>query len=191
MDAVLTGEVHAGKTTVCRAVVHLARQRGHCVRGILMPAMFDDQGERLGVAAVDLASGEQRILARCCSAISATAAAVGCNGPEVGDYCFDAGALQWGQEVIVRAIAARYDLLIVDEIGRLELERDTGFKQALDMLAARSHQPPGGHSLLVVRKPLLPMLRLRLPKLDLITFELTMDNRDTVASEIFERLFPL
>ena len=48
IHAVLTGEVHVGKTTVCRAVVHLARQRGYCVRGILTTADPRRTGQRLG-----------------------------------------------------------------------------------------------------------------------------------------------
>ena len=41
-----------------------------------------------------------------------------------------------------------------------------------------------------MRKPLLPAFRLRLPDLGFVTFEVTVDNRDTIASEIIERLFP-
>jgi nucleoside-triphosphatase THEP1 len=187
---VLTGEVHVGKTTVCRAVVHLARQRGYCVRGILTPPILDDRGQRLGVAVVDLTSGEQRILARYRSAISGTAPGVKRSGPRVGDYHFDAGALQWGQELIFQAIAANYDLLVVDEIGRLELEQGTGFSQVLDALARTAQSIATGNHLLVVRKPLLPAFRVRLPDFNFVSFEVTLGNRDTVAPEIVERLFP-
>jgi nucleoside-triphosphatase THEP1 len=190
IHAVLTGEVHTGKTTVCRGVVHLARQRGYCVRGILTPPILDAHGQRLGVAVVDLNSGEQRTLARCRSTVSGTAPDANWNGPRVGDYYFDAGALQWGQDVIVQAIATTYDLLVVDEIGRLELEQSTGFHQALDALGARTAQLIAGHSLLVVRKPLLPTFRLRTPNFKFVTFEVTVENRDTVAAEIIECLFP-
>jgi nucleoside-triphosphatase THEP1 len=190
IHAVLTGEVHIGKTTVCRAVVQLARQRGYCVCGILTPSILDDRGRRLGVAVMDLTSGEQRILARCRLAVAEPVPGLSGSGPRVGDYYFDAGALQWGQEVIVQAIAATCDLLVVDEIGRLELEQGTGFSQALDALAARTAQSIGGHTLLVVRKPLLPAFRVRLHDLNLVSFEVTMGNRDIAASEIVERLFP-
>jgi nucleoside-triphosphatase THEP1 len=189
IHAILTGEVHVGKTTVCRAVVHLARQRGHCVRGILTPPIVDDQGRRLGVSVVDLTSGEQRMLARCRSAVPGLAPGVNWSGPRLGDYYFDIGALQWGQEVIVQAIAANCDLLVVDEIGRLELEQSAGFSDALDLLAARTAQPIAGHRLLVVRRPLLPKFRRRLPDFESVMFEVTMNNRNALASEIIERLF--
>jgi nucleoside-triphosphatase THEP1 len=181
MRAVLTGEVHTGKTTVCRAVVHLARQRGYCVRGILTPP--------------DLDSGEQRTLARCRSAVCGVAASPGWSGPQVGDYDFDGGAVEWGQDVVLRAIGATYNLLVVDEIGRLELEQGIGFHEVLNALTASTvprhvTQRQGGHILLVVRKPLLPTLRQRLPSFKYVTFEVTVGNRDTIAREIIRRLFP-
>jgi nucleoside-triphosphatase THEP1 len=195
MRTVLTGEVHTGKTTVCRAVVHLARQRGWCVRGILTPPILGTDGQRLGVAVVDLESGEQRTLAQCRTAVGSEATSATWSGPQVGDYDFDAGAVEWGQDVVLRAIGATYDLLMIDEIGRLELEQGIGFHQVLDALAARSAprnvtQRRAGHILLVVRKPLLATLRQRLPSFRHLTFEVTVDNRDTLAREIIGRLFP-
>ena len=186
IHVVLTGEVHVGKTTVCRAVVHLAQQRGYCVRGILTTPIFSETGQRLGFTLFNLATAEQRELARVDRDYG---------GPSVGPYHFDLVALQWGQDIIAQAIAAGCDLLVVDEIGRLELEQNTGFRHVLDLLSTSvapqsPAQPLAGHRLLVVRKPLLQAFRLRLPDLKSVTFEATMDNRDTIAPEIVERLFP-
>lgn len=175
-NAVLTGEVHIGKTTVCRTVADLAVQRGYCVRGILTPPILDENGVRLGIEVVDLASGERRELAR-------TDRDLG--GPRVGPYRFDRVALQWAQDAVARAIAEGGDLLIVDEIGRLELEQDNGFNQILDLLETSIML----RSLLVVRATLLDAFRRRLPQLEFITFELTQDNRDTLSLEITQRFF--
>lgn len=175
IHVVLTGEVHVGKTTICRAVVDLARQRGYCVRGILTPPIFDHEGQRLGVAIVDLASGEQRTLARVDRDFG---------GPPVGPYHFDPAVLHWGQDSIARAIAVGCDLLVVDEIGRLELEQNTGFDQVLDLWAT-SVVP---RSLLVVRTVLLDAFRRRVLELDYIAFEITVDNRDAAPAEIAQRL---
>jgi len=175
-NAVLTGKVHVGKTTVCRAVADLARQRGYCVRGILTPPILDERSERLGVEVLDLDSGERRDLARVDQDLG---------GPRVGPYSFDATALRWGQDVISRAIAAGCDLLIVDEIGRLELEQHKGFNHVLHLLAT-SVVP---RSLLVVRATLLRRFRRRLPELEFVIFKLTEDNRDTLPREIAQRLF--
>nr|MBC7245442.1 hypothetical protein [Chloroflexota bacterium] len=192
MIAVLTGQVHVGKTTVCRAVAELARQRGYCVRGILTPPILDEKGERLGIEALDLATGERRVLARVHQPDAQTGATLKPFGlgeeyhsPHVGPYHFDPEVLQWGQDVIARAIGMGCDLLIIDEIGRLELEQNSGFNKVLDLL--RSSVIP--RCLLVVRDTLLDSFRQRLPGLEFITFTVTVENRHALPMEIVQRLF--
>ena len=108
---ILTGAVHVGKTTVCHTLVGLLRSSGYRVQGILTPPILDSRGARLGIAIVNLADGEQRELARVDRKLG---------GPQVGPYSFDAEMLQWGCETIAAAITARCDLLVVDEVGRME-----------------------------------------------------------------------
>lgn len=176
MNAVLTGRVHLGKTTACRAVVELARQNGRCVRGILTPPILDEDGTRLGVEVLDLDSGCRRQLARVDRDLG---------GPRVGPYSFDVSALQWGHDVIARGIAAGCDLLIVDEIGRLELEQSKGFHKVLDLLAS-SILP---RTLTIVRDSLLERFLARLPEIRFTIFDLTRENRDDLPLEIAQRLY--
>ncbi|MGC8788172.1 MAG: nucleoside-triphosphatase [Anaerolineae bacterium] len=191
MIAVLTGPVHIGKTTVCRAVADLVRQRGYCVRGILTLPILGKNGVRLGIEVLDLATGERRVLARVYHPNDQTEGSVGHSkpeehhGPRVGPYYFDPEALQWGQDVVAEAIGVGCDLLIIDEIGRLELEQDTGFNHILDLLVT-SVVP---RCLLVVRGTLLDAFRRRVPELEFIIFEVTVDNRNTLPVEIAQRLF--
>jgi nucleoside-triphosphatase len=175
-NAVLTGKVHIGKTTVCRAVADLARQRGYCVRGVLTPPILDENGVRLGIEVVNLANGKRRVLARTDQDLG---------GPHVGPYHFDPLALQWAQDAMARAIAIGCDLLIVDEIGRLELEENAGFAHILQLLETSVVL----RSLLVVRATLLQAFRRRLPDLEFITFQVTEDNLRTLPSEIAQRFF--
>jgi len=176
LNVILTGNVHLGKTTACRALVDLARQNNYCVRGILTPPILDEGGTRLGIEVLDLDSGHHRELAR-------TDRDLG--GPRVGPYSFDASALQWGHDVIARAIAAGCDLLIVDEIGRLELEQSKGFYRVLALLASTILP----RTLTVVRDSLLERFLGRLPELKFIVFDLTKENRDDLPLEIAQRLF--
>jgi nucleoside-triphosphatase THEP1 len=194
INAVLTGAVHIGKTTVCQAIADLLQERGYCVRGILTPPILDEKGKRLGINVLDLASGEYRVLARVWReaehAVPASQdweAAVGgdFSGPQVGIYQFDPAALQWGQEAVARAIAVGCDLLIVDEIGRLELVRNEGFYPVLRLLQTSVVL----RSLLVVRSELLDRFRAHMPDLEFITFEITAANRPVLPFEITERLF--
>lgn len=192
MIAVLTGPVHVGKTTVCRAVAELVQQRGYCVRGILTPPILDKDGMRLGIEVLDLATGERRVLARVWQPSNGLRSPSELpmlgeeyRGPHVGPYYFDLEALQWGQNVIAEAIGIGCDLLIIDEIGRLELEQNSGFNHVLDLLVT-SIVP---RCLLVVRDTLLDAFRHRVPEMEFITFEVTVDNRHRLPEEIAQRLF--
>jgi len=170
---VLTGELHVGKTTVCRALVRLARQRGYSVRGFLTTPILDREGQRLGFTLLNLATAEQRELARVDRDYG---------GPGVGPFHFDPAVLQWGYDLVAQALTEGCDLLVVDEIGRLELEQSTGFSGLLDVITGTGAM--AGHGLLVMRKALLEAFRLRLPDLEFTTFEVTLDNRDTIAMRI-------
>jgi len=183
---VLTGDLHVGKTTVCRAVVELARQRGYSVRGILTTPILDKAGERLGFTVLNLAGAEQRELARVERPRKGgtDAERLDYGGPSVGPFHFDPAVLQWGYDIVAQAIVARCDLLVVDEVGRLELEQNTGFGRALDLVATSAVQ----RILLVVRSSLLDAFRRRWPQLSFATFEVTADNRDVAPGIVAERL---
>jgi nucleoside-triphosphatase THEP1 len=207
---VLTGSVRIGKTTICQTVIDLVRKQGYCVVGILTPPILDRNGHRIGIEVVDLTSGERKALAQVVPhkdesdsspeqaesvRISGSPLArpkradpkamAGFSGPRVGDYQFDATALQWGQDVVARAIAIGCDLLVVDEIGRLELEHNVGFGRVLESL--ETGVVP--RSLLVVRRELLDKFRSRLPELQFVTFEAAEANRRHLASQIVDNLF--
>ena len=202
-NAVLTGPIRIGKTTVCQAVAEQTRARGYNVRGILTPPILDADGQRLGIEIVDLATGKRRALAKLTQpdhalGVDAAAGQAGSaghvatealegdfSGPSVGVYQFDARALQWGREIVARAIAAGCDLLIVDEIGRLELERSEGFGAVLRLLETGIVL----RSLLVVRRELLDKFRLRLPELQHVTFDISDDNRQTLPHDLAEWFF--
>ena len=172
---VLIGDLHVGKTSVCRAVVNLARQRGYSVGGILTTTDLDAAGQRLGFTLLNLATAEERTLARVDRDYG---------GPSVGPFHFDPVVLQWGYDIVAGAIATGCDLLVVDEIGRLELEQNTGFGRLLDLLTA-STVP---RSLLVVRSALLIAFRRRVPGLGHATFEVTLGNRDAAPTQVAQRL---
>ncbi|MEJ2734292.1 MAG: nucleoside-triphosphatase [Anaerolineae bacterium] len=175
----LTGPVGAGKTTVAERVVGLARRKGLLCGGLLAPAMTNRCGQKVGIWGADVESGERRILAR-------TERNLG--GPSVGAYSFDANALAWAVTVIERALApaARrpYDLIVVDEIGKLELWHGTGLAPVLPKLAAGA----GSRSLVLVRDSLLAELQARLAPAEQVVFAVDEENRGTLAPQILASL---
>jgi nucleoside-triphosphatase len=114
---IITGERGAGKTTFCRRMAELARLSGWDAAGILSPARIGGEG-KTGIWAEDVRSGQRRLLA------SSTAGEV--SGSSLCRWAFDEDALQWADRMLASSIPC--DLLIVDEIGPLELERAAGLR---------------------------------------------------------------
>jgi nucleoside-triphosphatase THEP1 len=127
----LTGGRGVGKTTVCQAVAELTRRQGYRPGGVITPALYacpeqgrrDSHGVKVGFEAVDVGSGERWPLARTDQELG---------GPQVGPYHFEPEGLARALEVLKKA-ATQCDLLMVDEIGPLELERGEGFAPVLDL----------------------------------------------------------
>lgn len=141
---VVTGGRGAGKTTFCRQAAALAHAASLDAAGILSPARIE-AGEKTGIYVADVRTGAQRLLA---------AARVGeVRGFPLGRWHFDPAAIRWADEVLVRATPC--DILIIDEIGPLELDLRRGltaWESALNSGAYRA-------ALVVVRCELESRLR--------------------------------
>jgi nucleoside-triphosphatase THEP1 len=173
--ALITGDIEVGKTTTVGRIIELAQVWGYTCAGIWSPAR-EENGIKTGIEAVDLASGERRLLAQI-----ATKSA----GQHMGRYAFDPAVLAWANEVLVKAVAARPDLLVVDEIGPLELERGGGLAPVLEPLAA-GRVP---RVLVVVRAWLLDALRTRLSDVPAKAFTVNGATRDQVPQQVTDWLF--
>jgi nucleoside-triphosphatase len=168
----LTGVRGVGKTHLCQQVVDQARQSGYSCAGVLSPASFSG-GEKVGINLVDVASGEERLLAEADD-----------TGGEVrwGKYRFVRPTLDWGAELLEGA--APCDLLVVDELGPLELRLGLGLVAALHVL------DEGGFSLalVVVRPELVDSVRERLRATETSVLEVDLENRDQLPGQILSLL---
>ncbi len=120
--SILTGPFGSGKTTACLQLADLARQRGLDCAGIISPARFDG-GVKVGIDLLNARTGECRPLAEANDQPAEL---------RTTRYRFDAGVMAWGAEILNTACPC--DVLIVDELGPLELERGQGWINALDVL---------------------------------------------------------
>jgi nucleoside-triphosphatase len=107
----LTGLPKAGKTTVLQQLAAELKRRKKRVGGFLSPEITE-HGTRKGFYVEDIATGKRALLAE-----------VGAGGPRVGKYHvqvkgFESVALAPLQD------CERYDVLIIDEIGTMELESE-------------------------------------------------------------------
>lgn len=140
----VTGAIGSGKTTYCRAQIDAARRAGLDVAGVLSPARFA-QGVKVGIDVLDLRSGELRELAH----LRMMETASGVTGVVTQRWRFDAAALAWANQAL--ATATPCDLLVVDELGPLELEQERGWTAALATIDTHAFDM----ALVVVRNNLL------------------------------------
>jgi nucleoside-triphosphatase THEP1 len=120
--AILTGPFGSGKTTACRQLADLARQRGLDCAGIVCPARFAG-AHKVGINLLNLRTGESRPLAEADDQPSEL---------RTTHYRFDAEEMAWSAAILDTACPC--DVLIVDEIGPIELERGQGWVNALTVL---------------------------------------------------------
>lgn len=162
MVIIVTGAIGIGKTTVCRNLIDLVRNQGYTCSGILTYKAADK-----GIIIEDIQSGKTQTLASTDNVY---------HGPRTAKYFFNPKGIDFGIQAIDKGTSAA--ILLVDEIGHLELE-GAGFVKALELIKAGKFKA----SILVIRKELLPALLSRLPAIPLV-FETTINNRDELPTKI-------
>ena len=165
---ILTGGRGIGKTTVCREAVALAQADGYTCGGILTLSQPDGELDVL-----DVHSGDTRRLT------------VGPNEENVviqGHFRFDPETLAWGNEVLDSAQV--FHLLVIDELGPLEIERGGGWHRAFDALHRNDHLL----AVVVVRPELVAHAQLRFPVGASTVLTVTHDDRDSFPLTLLETL---
>ncbi|HEY72282.1 MAG: hypothetical protein DRJ03_06080 [Chloroflexi bacterium] len=154
---ILSGERGAGKSTVCRKTVSLAQAQGYVCGGLIT---LRCPGDDLDV--LDARDGSTRRLTLDPG-----------DSPAViqGRFRFSPGTLAWGNNVLARA--APCDLLVVDELGPLEIEQGWGWQRAFSVL----HKAKFALALVVVRPELVAQAQLKLPKSAMTVLTVTNQNR--------------
>lgn len=172
--SILTGERGVGKSTVCREAVALAQARGYTCGGVLTLRRPDD-----ALDVLDVRSGDVRRLTLEPGASPAVLQ---------GRFRFAPEILVWGNAVLARATPCH--LLVVDELGPLELERGQGWLRAFDVLADKLHPREADFALalVVVRPELVAQARLRLRIGATAVLTVTPHNRDGLPITLLEML---
>ncbi|GEM_PF-204024 len=159
----LTGPRGVGKTTVCLRAVALAQQAGFSCAGLL--TLREDEDQRV---VVSVRTGLRRPLTTTDPA-----------GVRVGRFLFDPAALAWGAEILAQSTPC--DLLVVDELGPLEL-RGEGWAVGLETLRRGAFRL----GLVVVRPELVEEMLARFPHAYVL--EVTLENRDDLPGRIIARI---
>lgn len=165
--AIVTGTRGVGKTTVCWNTITLARARGATCGGIVTQC---HDGAR---EVHDVRTGEVRRLTR---EPNGTPAVV------QGRFRFDPDTLSWASRALARSVPC--DLLVIDEIGPLEVERGEGWTVAFDVLRGGAFEL----AMVVVRPELVARAQLRLPGSNSMVLTTTRENRDGLPAILTEML---
>ena len=152
---ILTGAIRTGKTTWLQAQVAELAAAGVAVDGVLAPGVWNGD-EKVGIENVLLPDGERVLLAR--------PAEQRCPGDL--SWEFDANALARVNAHLAslrgkEGRPGRLGLLVIDELGPLELRRGEGLTEAVALLEA-GPTPAWPNALIVVRAALVDDAHARL-----------------------------
>jgi nucleoside-triphosphatase THEP1 len=173
---ILTGERGAGKTTLCLALAALSRR----YLGLVSPPLLDGGGARVGLAARCLATSEAWVLGRSDTEL---------DGPRFGRFSFSSAGIDRAVDCL-RGILTRppdsvdspgtapQPVVIIDEIGPLELEQGAGLAPVLPLLAG------AGNLLLVVRPSLAGLVEALVPEHRRTFILVAPEHRASLATAI-------
>ena len=162
----LTGDRGSGKSTLCERLAGEARRRGVSAGGVACPAVFGPEGEKIGCQIRDLASREEREL-------GSTVRDLG--GPRWKGWSFSDEGFEAANRALRSALERGDGLVILDEIGPVELRLGAGMELSLRALDRRisgtghsgldggCRDPAGPLVILVVRPELAEELARRYP----------------------------
>jgi nucleoside-triphosphatase THEP1 len=176
---ILTGERGAGKTTLCFALAALS----HRYTGLLSPRISTAAGNLVGSSARCLATGEEWVLCRSDAEL---------DGPRFGRFSFSSAGIEHAVDCLRGILTSSAEggaeadgggnvprpVVIVDEIGPLELEMGAGLAPVLPLLAG------AGHLLLVARPSLLGRVEVLVPGHRRTVIMVTPEHRASLATAI-------
>jgi nucleoside-triphosphatase len=140
--SIVTGEIGSGKSTRIRQIVDSSRKAGQLVKGLVTEVR---NGERW---TIDLSTGHAWVLAH---------PNEGQTGLSTPRYVFDEAGLAHANQVLQASRGA--EVLVIDELGPLELLRSQGWVEALEILDSRHFD----QAFVVIRESLLPVALSRWP----------------------------
>jgi len=171
---VISGVRGTGKTSLIMGLIKEFQCQGIDVKGVLSPGVFDGE-EKIAIEMIDLAAGESRLFARLAEEATTTL--------QFGDWAFSQETIQWANQRL--SLIESADVLVVDEIGPLELDMNRGLHTGLDLLASDIYRL----AVITVRPKCLTALSERLHSLSV--YSLSQWGAEALKTEILRIAFDI
>jgi nucleoside-triphosphatase len=171
---ILSGEENIGKSTLCRIIIEYCKLKNIIVSGIRSELEIVNN-LKTEINSYDIKTGEKVNLAVYSPGWDE-------KKPE-RKWKFNREALDWGNDVLRRAVPT--DLLIIDEIGYLEIEKGEGWNACFNILESNQYKL----ALIVIRPELLPIASNRFKKVCI--FDLQENNRKIIENKLIKQLVDL
>ena len=124
---ILTASIGEGKTTYAKKLIDLFRNKGTSVGGVISERVMMNS-QTTGYDLVNIETGESAILLRHDGK---------CGSERIGRYTICKGGIERGNEILRSLASRKIQLIIIDEVGLLELQ-DKGWTESINQLMAES-----------------------------------------------------
>jgi nucleoside-triphosphatase THEP1 len=171
---ILSGQIGQGKTKLIQKLTEKLKSEGKSVGGILSPKI-SEEGEIVGYDICDISNGKQIPFLRISS---------GSQQNTIGRFDILQQGMVFGNEALEKSAALPHDLIIIDEVGRLELQ-NSGWANSIEKLLISKRNP----ILMVVRDEFINDI---IDKWNITPVEIfnVSDNKIFLISTYLEKLYP-
>ncbi|RLD29272.1 MAG: hypothetical protein DRI73_11045 [Bacteroidetes bacterium] len=166
MIFIITGSRGVGKTTILLKLIEELKKNGTHSSGIMTPAVYNEENNKVGFYALNVANDEQWELGRSDKLLS---------GPSYGPFSFNEKGFTKANEILEHVLISGSGDVFLDEIGPLELSKRYGFFPNLSLIRSFDiHR----NLYLVIRRSLIDQFVSKyLAGKDHTIIEITMQNR--------------
>jgi len=166
---IISGDIHQGKTTVAQKVVSILLEQGVRIGGFLAIGE-DEEGVRTGFSIKEIETGKTMVL--CSVKTDATST-------KTGKFYFNDTAIQWGNRLLAPENLDNKDLVVIDELGPLELA-GKGWAAAIEKICVQNSLP----QLWIVRKSIVEKMAGKWNVGNIYVYDISIESAEDIAGKL-------
>ncbi|MCX6272371.1 MAG: hypothetical protein NTU44_14390 [Bacteroidetes bacterium] len=170
---VISGAVGQGKTTMVRNVIDNLRKQKITVGGFFSPGIIEGD-TTIGYDIVDIERQQRVIFLR-------QNVDPGLN--KIGKFCIYPDGLEVGINAIIPARNIKNEIVVIDEVGKLELENE-GWADGIEKLL----KDPNYHLILTVRDTFAEQVKNKWNSVEFMFFDITSLNALEISNQILKQI---